>query len=253
MEVIAAKNLVVGYGDSVILEDLNFFIAKGKITVIVGESGSGKTTLFRTLIGLLPPLSGEMYLSGVKVDFHSEKSLQSLYREIGVLYQGGALINSLSLYENVALPIRIHFPGLPKEIEASIVLSKLSQVGLRECSEKYPSELSGGMRKRAALARAMVLDPQIIICDEPSSGLDPITSSSLDDLLLDLKSRWGMTLVVITHELRSIEKIADRVIILNNGRILFNGEQSLLDSTEDPYIQTFFLKRGNHGDQRAKN
>jgi len=243
MNILEAKNLVLGYGETVVLEEMTFAIPKGKITAIIGESGSGKTTLFKTLIGLIPPLRGEITFLGKRVDFRSEKSLAALYEEIGVLYQGGALLNSMTLYENIALPLRMRYLGLDKEIEAALVNSKLALVGLQGSGGKYPSELSGGMKKRAALARAMILDPQVIFCDEPSSGLDPITSSSLDELLLGLKETAGMTLVVITHELRSIEKIADSVVLLNEAKIHFSGGLEELLDHADAYIRKFFLKK----------
>lgn len=243
MEIIGVKNLDVGYGRSATLKELNFSISKGEISVIVGKSGCGKSTLLKTLIGLIPPLAGEVYFAEKKVDFFSEASLQSLYKKIGVLYQNSALLNSLTLYENVALPIRMEFPDFPKEIEGEMVRLRLSQVGLAESGDKYPSELSGGMKKRAALARAMILEPEIIFCDEPSAGLDPITSSGLDELLQSLKQSFGMTIVVVTHELRSIEKIADKVIILKDGKLHFMGDFPGVFSLNDSFIDTFFLRK----------
>jgi phospholipid/cholesterol/gamma-HCH transport system ATP-binding protein len=248
MEIIKASDLDVGYEKSIILEELSFSIPKGQVTIMLGKSGCGKSTLLKTLIGLIPPTRGEIFFSGEKIDFHSEVSLQSLYNRIGVLYQNGALLNSLSVYENVALPIRMKHQAFKKENEEQMVFQRLSQVGLRESAGKYPSELSGGMRKRAALARAMVLDPEIILCDEPSAGLDPITSSGLDDLLMNLKRTLGMTVVVVTHELRSIEKIADRVIVLHEGRMHFSGEYKELISLKDTFIVTFFLRKGKDDD-----
>lgn len=248
MEIIKACDLSIGYEKSTVLEELNFTIPKGEVTIMLGKSGCGKSTLLKTLIGLIPPKRGEIFFSGEKIDFHSEFSLQSLYNRIGVLYQNGALLNSLSVYENVALPIRMKHQALKRESEEQMVYQRLSQVGLRESAGKYPSELSGGMRKRAALARAMVLDPEIIFCDEPSAGLDPITSSGLDELLMNLKNTLGMTVVVVTHELRSIEKIADRVIVLHEGRMHFSGEYNELFSMKDTFIETFFLRKGKNND-----
>jgi phospholipid/cholesterol/gamma-HCH transport system ATP-binding protein len=248
MEIIKAIDLDIGYGGSLVLEKLNFFIPKGQITIILGKSGCGKTTLLKSLIGLIPPIKGDMYFKEEKIDFFSEESLQSLYSRIGVLYQNGALLNSLTLYENVALPVRMRHQKIQREDEEEMVYQRLSQVGLRESAGKYPSELSGGMRKRGALARAMVLDPEVILCDEPSAGLDPITSSGLDDLLLHLKETLGMTVVVVTHELRSIQKIADRVIVLHEGKMHFSGEYKELLAFKDPFIETFFLRKGKEND-----
>lgn len=244
MEIIKAINLDVGYGESLVLEKLNFSISKGQITIVLGKSGCGKSTLMKSLIGLIPPMKGEIYFGGEKIDFFSEVSLHSLYSRIGVLYQNAALLNGLTLYENVALPIRMKNQKIQIEDEEEIVYERLFQVGLRENAGKYPSELSGGMRKRGALARAMVLDPEVIFCDEPSAGLDPITSSGLDDLLMNLKENLGMTVVVVTHELRSIQKIADRVVVLHEGKMHFSGEYKGLLALEDPFIETFFLRKG---------
>jgi phospholipid/cholesterol/gamma-HCH transport system ATP-binding protein len=160
------------------------------------------------------------------------------------MYQNGALLSSLNVYENVALPIRMKQHAMKNESEEQRVHKRLSQVGLLESAGKHPAELSGGMRRRAALARAMILDPEVILCDEPSAGLDPITSSGLDELLLSLKEEMGMTVVVVTHELRSIEKIADRAIVLNEGKMHFSGKYDEMISLKDVFIDTFFLRKG---------
>ena len=246
MDIIRVRRLDAGYAGAPVLRGLDFAIAQGRITVIVGESGSGKSTLLKTLIGLLPPLAGDIALAGEPVDFASERTLERLYRRIGVLYQNSALLNSLSLYDNVALPIRMHHRDWPRAKEAEIVRTMLDRVGLHDCQEKMPYELSGGMRKRAALARAMVLSPELIFCDEPSAGLDPITSAGLDELLRTLQSGHGVTFVVVTHELRSIARIADRVLLLRGGRIVFDGEYAAVAASADPYVQAFFLRNADH-------
>lgn len=243
MDIIIARGLAVGYGTTEVLRDLSFNVPGGRISVVLGVSGSGKSTLLKTLAGLLPPLEGGFEFSGAPVDYGSEASLGALYRRIGVLYQGGALLNGLTLFENVALPIRMHFPEMPEDMVGDMVHNGLAQVDMADAAAKYPAELSGGMRKRGALARALVLDPDVVFCDEPSSGLDPITSSLLDDLLIRLKETFGMTLVVVTHELRSIERVADRVLVLNAGRLHFAGDAARLTASDDPFIRTFFLKK----------
>jgi phospholipid/cholesterol/gamma-HCH transport system ATP-binding protein len=248
MDIISARGLVVGYGKEEVLRDLSFGVPEGRITVVLGVSGSGKSTLLKTLAGLLAPLGGGFDFAGAPVDYRSEASLSLLYRKIGVLYQGGALLNGLTLAENVALPIRMHYPEMPEDMVRDMVHAGLAQVEMADAAAKYPAELSGGMRKRGALARALALDPDVVFCDEPSSGLDPITSSLLDDLLLRLKETFGMTLVVVTHELRSIERVADRVMVLNDGRLHFAGEAKGLAGATDAFIRTFFLKRDNHDD-----
>ncbi|MCP5047045.1 MAG: ATP-binding cassette domain-containing protein [bacterium] len=240
------EQLSVGYDGVTVLDGLNFVVQPGEITVILGKSGCGKSTILKTLIGLIPPLAGDVYFMEERLDFFSEHSLKTLYKRIGVLYQGSALLNSFDLYSNISLPLRMHYPGLPGEIEREMVYSRLSQVGLLESREKYPSELSGGMRKRAALARAMITDPDIIFCDEPSAGLDPITAAELDGLMLNLKELFGITFLVVTHELRSIDKIADNALFLDSGRLHFFGRYSELRSRNDKVMDSFFLEEGKH-------
>jgi phospholipid/cholesterol/gamma-HCH transport system ATP-binding protein len=248
MDIITARELTVGYGGTAVLGDLAFGVPEGLITAIVGVSGSGKSTLLKTLAGLLPPLAGSFEFAGAPVDYRSEASLRLLYEKIGVLYQGGALLNGLSLYENVALPIRMKYPKMPEDMVRDMVHASLAQVELADSAGKFPAELSGGMTKRGALARALVLDPDVVFCDEPSSGLDPITSALLDDLLLRLKATFKMTLVVVTHELRSIEKVADRVLLIDAGCLRFSGEYADMAASDDPFIRTFLLRKDSHDD-----
>jgi len=243
MDIISARDLAVGYGRTAILRGLNFDVPAGRITAVVGESGSGKSTLLKTLIGLLPPLAGEIRLAGAPVDFRSERSLAALYARIGVLYQNSALLEGLTLFENVALPIRMRFPDRPRAEETATVQTMLGRVGLGGAESKYPFELSGGMRKRAALARAMILSPDLVFCDEPSAGLDPITSSGLDDLLRGLADSHGVTFVAVTHELRSIARIADRVLVLRDGTIRWDGRYADIPASDDPYLREFFLRK----------
>jgi len=248
MDIIAARNLTVGYGSFQVLKELNFTIPAVEITAVVGTSGCGKSTLLKTLAGLIPPLEGDIFFGPEKVDYLSEASLAALYRGIGVLYQDGALLNNLTLFENVALPVRMQHPDMPEAVLREMVHDRLSQVDLIEGAAKYPSELSGGMRKRGALARALVLDPAVVLCDEPSGGLDPITSTHLDDLLLSLKETFQMTFVIVTHELRSIERVADRVLVLSGGRLHFGGGLADVKSSDDEFIRTFFLRKVDHDD-----
>jgi phospholipid/cholesterol/gamma-HCH transport system ATP-binding protein len=248
MDIINAHDLTVGYGGTEILRGLDFAVPEGRITAVVGVSGSGKSTLLKTLAGLLPPLSGGFDFAGGAVDYRSEVSLRLLYEKIGVLYQGGALLNGLSLFENVALPIRMQHPKMPEDMVRDMVFASLAQVELAGSADKYPAQLSGGMTKRGALARALVLDPDVVFCDEPSSGLDPITSALLDDLLIRLKETFGMTLVVVTHELRSIERVADKVLLINDGGLRFAGDYDDLAAVDDAFIRTFFLRKDSHDD-----
>ena len=248
MDIISAHDLAIGYGRTEILRSLDFAVPEGRITAVVGVSGSGKSTLLKTLAGLLPPLSGGFDFAGRAVDYRSEASLRLLYEKIGVLYQGGALLNGLTLFENVALPIRMQHPKMPEDMVRDMVFASLAQVELAGSADKYPAQLSGGMTKRGALARAVVLDPDVVFCDEPSSGLDPITSALLDDLLIRLKGTFGMTLVVVTHELRSIERVADRILLINDGGLRFAGDYADLAAADDTFIRTFFLRKDSHDD-----
>jgi phospholipid/cholesterol/gamma-HCH transport system ATP-binding protein len=248
MDIITARQLTVGYGPIKVLDDMTFGIPEGRISVVVGISGSGKSTLLKTLAGLLPPLGGEYDFGGSPVDYRSEVSLSFLYDKIGVLDQGGALLNGLNLFENVALPVRMKYPRMPEDMVRDMVHASLAQVELAGSAGKFPAELSGGMTKRGALARALVLDPAVVFCDEPSSGLDPITSSLLDDLLIRLKETFKMTLVVVTHELRSIERVADRVLVVNDGGLRFSGDYADLATADDEFIRTFFFRKDRHDD-----
>ena len=248
MDIIAARNLTVGYDTSRILSGLDFDIPEVRITAVVGTSGCGKSTLLKTLAGLIPPLEGELFFGSERVDFQSESSLASLYHGIGVLFQDGALLNNLTLFDNVALPVRMHHPDMPEAVLRQMVNDRLAQVNLLESAAKAPSELSGGMRKRGALARALVLDPAVVLCDEPSGGLDPITSGHLDDLFLKVRETFRTTFVVVTHELRSIERIADRVLILWEGRLHFSGTLAEVLASDDGFIRTFFLRKADHDD-----
>jgi phospholipid/cholesterol/gamma-HCH transport system ATP-binding protein len=248
-EIIRVENLDVGYDGTVVLSGLDFAVHHKEITVVLGKSGCGKSTILKTLIGLMPPIAGEVYFSDYPINYYSEHSLNDLYRRIGVLYQNSALLNSFTLHENISLPLRMHFPRLAREIEREMVDARLDQVGLLQSRDKFPAELSGGMRKRAALARAMVTDPQIIFCDEPSAGLDPITAAGLDQLMLNLKNHFGITFLVVTHELRSIAAIADKALVLDNGGLHFFGSFNHMMSIDDPFIDSFFLKESQTRDK----
>jgi phospholipid/cholesterol/gamma-HCH transport system ATP-binding protein len=211
---IDVRDLTMAFGAKVIMRDLTFQVRPGEIFVVMGGSGSGKSTLLRSLVGLLEPAAGTILFDGRdfwKADAEERKGMR---RRMGVLYQGGALWSGLTLAENVALPIE-EYTDLGPEAVRDVVSLKLALVGLRGFESFYPNEISGGMRKRAALARATALDPEVLFFDEPSSGLDPITASRLDDLILQLRTSLGMTIVVVSHDLASIFRIADRVLFLD--------------------------------------
>jgi phospholipid/cholesterol/gamma-HCH transport system ATP-binding protein len=211
---IEVRNLTMKYGDLVVMKDINFSVARGEVFVLMGGSGSGKSTLLKHLIGLKAPASGSILFEGEDFDLTNDESRKRVLRRMGVLYQNGALWSGLTLAENVALPLE-EFTELDSGMIAEVASLKLALVGLRGFEDFYPSAISGGMRKRAALARAIALDPDVLFFDEPSSGLDPISASRLDDLILELKASFGTTIVVVTHDLDSIFRIADRALFLD--------------------------------------
>jgi phospholipid/cholesterol/gamma-HCH transport system ATP-binding protein len=238
--VIEVENLVGGYGPVRVIEDVTFDVRPQEILVILGTSGCGKTTLLRHLIGLQRPLSGSVRLWGQDITRMDEDRLNALRTRFAVSFQSGALLNSIPAAENVALPMRER--GVPRDLIPALVRMKLSLVGLADAGHKMPAELSGGMRKRCALARALALDPEIVFFDEPSAGLDPVTAAGLDLLILKLRDLLGITVVVVTHELESIRTIADRALMLEDRRIIFLGPLSGVEQAPDPRVRAFFRR-----------
>lgn len=242
---ITVRNLEMRYGSLLIQQDISFDVNKGEVFIIMGGSGCGKSTLLRHLIGLVDPAKGEIFYNGKNFtnSFRSEKS--KMQKKMGVLYQSGALWSSMTLAENVAMPIREYTDLKISEIDELVSL-KLSLVGLGGYEKFFPSEISGGMRKRAGLARAMALDPEILFFDEPSAGLDPLSSRRLDDLIIELKESLGTTIVVVTHELASIFAIGDNSIFLDadtKTKIAFGNPKTLLKTCNIPKVKEF-LTRG---------
>ncbi|HPC50955.1 MAG TPA: ATP-binding cassette domain-containing protein [Candidatus Cloacimonas acidaminovorans] len=237
--VISIRNLIAKYGDLTVLDDISVDIFPGEITVILGSSGCGKTTLLKNILRLVEPVSGSVKFWGEEILDLDDVQMEKILRKLGVLFQSGALLNSISVYENISIPLELH-TKLPRSLIDRIIQVKLNLVNLSEALYKFPSELSGGMKKRAALARAIALDPQILFCDEPSAGLDPLTAASLDELILSLKKQLKMTIVVVTHELASIHRIADKIIFLEEGKMLFNGTLEEAKKAGIPQIDTFF-------------
>jgi phospholipid/cholesterol/gamma-HCH transport system ATP-binding protein len=243
--IITVEGLTVGYGETVVLENVSFSIGEGEAFTILGPSGCGQSTLLKAMVGLLKPWKGRIRIAGEEIGIEEEGSLARLRWQVGVLFQSGALIGSLTVGENVALPL-VEFTALPQEIIEEMVQLKLDLVKLGRYSHLMPAELSGGMRKRAGLARAMALDPKILFCDEPAAGLDPATASEIDGLLLELKAALGVTVVVVTHELWSIENISERCIMLDGeakGIIATGAPQTLRDESKDPRVRAFFDRR----------
>ena len=243
--IIEVRDLVAGFDQDIILKDISFDVYAGEIFIILGGSGCGKSTLLKHLIGLQKPKAGSIRINGIDISSCSEQKLHQVLRQCGILFQGGALFGSMDVSENIALPLR-EYSGLLDENIEYLVKMKLEQVQLAGYEHHLPSELSGGMQKRAGLARAMALNPDILFCDEPSAGLDPITSAKLDDLLLQINKSLGTTMVVVTHELSSIFNIAHRVIMLDKrtkGIIADGDPRNLQQESKNPYVQNFFNRQ----------
>ncbi len=240
--VITVKNLKMGYGGKVLMEKLDFEVRRGEVFVILGGSGCGKSSLLKHMIGLYQPMAGEIWYGPDNIVTSFGDDRLRIYRDFGVMYQSGALFGSMTILENVRLPLD-EFTNLPLEAKELIALTKLKLVSMEAAAGKMPAELSGGMQKRAAIARAMALDPGILFLDEPSAGLDPITSAGLDALIRDLSRNLGITFVVVTHELQSIMAVADRVIMLDGKTKGIIGEgkpQDLKDHSPNPWVRQFF-------------
>lgn len=235
---ISVRDLRVNYGEREILHGLTFEVMRGETLVILGGSGSGKSTLLRTLVGLERPSSGEIWLKGKNLAAISDAERNAIRKRIGMSFQGGALFGSMTVGENVALPLREHTRLEEPTIEI-IVRLKLDQVGLAGFENYLPSQLSGGMKKRAAVARAMAMDPEILFFDEPSAGLDPIIAAGVDELILELKKAFHMTIVVVTHELASAFLIADRMVLIEKGNIVASGSREEMRSSAHPRVRQF--------------
>jgi phospholipid/cholesterol/gamma-HCH transport system ATP-binding protein len=236
--IISVRQLVVRYGDREILHGLDFDVPHGETVVILGGSGSGKSTLLRTMVGLERPHSGEVLVKGIDIGKASKPEKSELRKKMGLSFQGGALIGSLTVGENIALPLLEHSNLAASTVEVMVRI-KLEQVGLSGFENFNPSELSGGMKKRAAFARAMAMDPEMLFFDEPSAGLDPIMAAGIDNLILNLKQAYSVTMVIVTHELASAFLIADRIMVVDKGNIIANGPAQALKESTHPRVRQF--------------
>lgn len=244
---IEVDNLVVAFGDHVVLDGVSFRVEEGEIFVILGGSGSGKTTLLRTLVGLKQPEAGSIKIHGRELATISAADLADLRTRIGMCFQAAALFNSMSVHDNVALPLR-ELTDLEDSTIDIMTAIKLDMVGLTGFGAYLPAELSGGMRKRAGIARAMAMDPEILFYDEPSAGLDPIVAAGIDELIRDMQETFELTSVVVTHEMESVREIADRVCVLYRGQVAALGTLDEIHASDHPYVQQFLARRPDSND-----
>jgi phospholipid/cholesterol/gamma-HCH transport system ATP-binding protein len=250
--VIVVDRLTAGYGENIILEDVSLEVFPGEILVILGGSGCGKSTLMKQMIGIYQPFSGKVLINGIDINVADETAQGKLHRQIGVAFQAGALFGSMTLGENVALPLQ-EYTDLPEEEIGRIVKMKLGMVNLGGYENHLPEELSGGMQKRAGLARAMALDPRVLFFDEPSAGLDPVTAVEIDILIKNINAGMGITMVVVTHELQSIFNIAHRILMLDKderGLIAEGDPRELQEHSEDPRVHNFFNRLPSRSKER---
>jgi phospholipid/cholesterol/gamma-HCH transport system ATP-binding protein len=235
---IEVRDVTKRFGTQVVLDGIRLDVIEGETLVIMGGSGSGKSTMLRLMIGNVRPDGGEIIALGENISQMTPPELANYRKSIGVLFQSGALFNSMTVADNVALPLREH-SDLPEETIEIVVKIKLELVGLRQHADKMPAQLSGGMKKRAGLARALALDPKILFYDEPSAGLDPVTSAEIDELIIDLNKKLGVTSVVVTHEMDSAFRIADRMVLLDRGKFIVSGTREEIRASEDPLVRQF--------------
>ena len=236
--VISARGLRVNYGSREVLHSIDVEVMQGETLVILGGSGSGKSTLLRTLVGLEKPSGGEVFVKGTDLARATDRELDAIRKRIGLSFQSGALIGSMTVGENIALPLLEHSDLARSTIEVMVRI-KLEQVGLSGFEHFSPAQLSGGMKKRAAIARALAMDPEILFFDEPSAGLDPIMAAGIDDLILNLKKAYALTMIVVTHELASAFLIADRIILIDRGHILATGPAKQIQQSTQPRVRQF--------------
>ncbi|RLA95703.1 MAG: ABC transporter ATP-binding protein [Deltaproteobacteria bacterium] len=238
---IEIRELYKSFGEQEVLKGVNLRVPEGGITVILGKSGAGKSVLLKHIIGLLKPDRGEIVVMGKEITRMRGGELNEFRKRFGMLFQEGALFDSMTVFDNVAFPLREH-TDLPEREIRERALKKLAQVGLEEAREKMPSELSGGMKRRVALARALALDPQIVLFDEPTTGLDPLVAAAIEDLILETQQRLGKTFVVITHDIRTARRVASKVALLEEGRIVLEGSPEEFFRSSHPMVRAFLSR-----------
>lgn len=236
--VMSCRNLVKAFGRHRVLDGVTCDIPRGQVTVIMGPSGTGKSVLLSHFVGLLLPDTGDVIVNGLSVPRLNEKKLLTLRRQVGMLFQDGALFSSMNLYDNVAFPLRQHTRKPEREIR-QIVMARLDEVGLAGAEKRMPNELSGGMRKRAGFARALVLEPKILLCDEPDSGLDPVRTALLCQLIKDVQQRHNCSAVIISHDIKAVFEIADYVILLHRGHVVEQGTKEQLRRSQNEFTRQF--------------
>ncbi|MBS0188681.1 MAG: ABC transporter ATP-binding protein [Planctomycetes bacterium] len=247
--IISLRGLHKSFGSQHVLAGVNLDIAEGQTTVVLGPSGSGKSVMLKHIVGLLRPDKGEIYFDGQRVDNLRERDMTDLRLQVGLLFQGGALFDSLSVEENIEFPLREH-TKLSREERHERVAQALEVVDLKGMFRKLPAQLSGGQRKRVALARAIVLQPRVVLYDEPTTGLDPIRSDGINELIIKLKKNLGVTNIVVTHDLVSARKVADRCVMLLHGKIAADGTYDELARHQDPHVSHFFMGQYDHEDEK---
>jgi phospholipid/cholesterol/gamma-HCH transport system ATP-binding protein len=239
-KIIAVEDLAVGFGDRLINDGLSMHVLRGEILGVVGASGTGKSVLLRTIVGLLPKKRGHIRVFGTDMDGLSEAERQAIEKRWGILFQQGALFSSLTVKQNIQFPMREHL-DLSQRMLDDLAMLKIEMVGLKpDAGDKLPSELSGGMIKRAALARALALDPEIVFLDEPTSGLDPIGAGDFDELIATLQKTLGLTVFMVTHDLDSLSTICDRIVALGEGKVLASGDMASMQREKHPWLNAYF-------------
>ena len=249
--VIVVKNLTKNFANELVLDNISLAAEKGKTTVVIGPSGCGKTVLMKHMIVLERPTSGEVYFKGQRIDDLSENKLVPIRTQYGFLFQGGALFDGLSVYENIIFPLRQHRRITDYKVIDELVKSRLAMVGMDGYQQQYPASLSGGQQKRVALARAIALEPEVILYDEPTTGLDPIRSDIINELILKLQRELKITTVVVTHDMKSAYKIGDRIIMLHNGKIIADGDAEHIRNHPHSVVQQFIHGQVSDADVAA--